>query len=85
MERAIGGLAIWGIRAHTHLVGVRQESDRTNSRIDVLVHRAADNAGEVGLGRTLKLVLPRNGVVADARALAFNDPVTAGRSCRPLL
>src|SRR5271156_2904089 len=78
MERAIGGLTTWGIRANTHLVGVGQQSDRTNSRIDVLVHRAADNAGEVGLGRTLKLVLPRNGVIADARALALNDPVTAG-------
>jgi hypothetical protein len=58
MEGAIGGFAVWGIGAHAHPVRVGQESDGTNSRIDVLLHFATDDTGEVGLGRALKLVLP---------------------------
>src|SRR3981189_327981 len=78
MEGAIGGFAVWGIGAHAHLVRVSQESDRTNSRIDVLVHFATDDTGEVGLGRALKLVLPGNGVFADAGAVTLDDAVTTG-------
>jgi hypothetical protein len=37
MERAVGGFARWGIGADAHLVRVRQESDRADSWIDVLV------------------------------------------------
>src|SRR3954449_12987053 len=76
MERAIGGVAIWGIGAHAHPVRVGEESDGTNSRIDVLVHFATNDTREVGLGRALKLVLPRNGVVAEPGAVTLDDAVT---------
>ena len=77
VERALGRLARNIICANMHLVGIRHQSDRAQSGLHILLIRAANHAGEVGLRFLLQRHLPGNDVFVGAHQLALFNLVAS--------
>jgi len=76
MKRSVGGLSVWSIGPNTHLMMVTQQANSTNSRFNIFIHRAADNAREICFSRTLKLILPGKNILSHSDLLTARNSIS---------